>query len=117
MKSLAMYHPRKDKTPNQNINRWITQQYSSLPPIIKKYTRGYKPIFNDTHDPNSTDDEPNDYTNSSRNKDKDFLIKPKTNNNVDKDYEYKDENTAALKNYENVIDKTKEEELLIERLM
>ena len=54
MKSPAMYPSRKDNIPNQDINRIITKQDPTLPPIIEKYPLGYKPIFNDTHDPNIT---------------------------------------------------------------
>ena len=53
MKSPAMSPPRKDPIPNQDINRLITQQDPSDPPIIEKYTTVYKPLFNDTHDLNS----------------------------------------------------------------
>ena len=45
------------------------------------------------------------------------MNKLKVNNNEDKDDEYKDENSADLKNDESVINKTEEEEALIERLM
>ena len=54
-----MSPPRKDSIPNQDINRLITEQFPSIPPIISKYPPGYKSLFNDAHDPNSTEDEPN----------------------------------------------------------
>ena len=54
MKSLAMSPPRKDPIPNQDKNRLFTKQYPILPPIIEKYAPGYKLLFNDTHDQNST---------------------------------------------------------------
>ena len=67
MKSPAMYPPRKDPIPNQYINKLITKQDPSLPPIIEKHTPGYKPLFSDIHDPNSTEDYPNDFAYNSHN--------------------------------------------------
>ena len=57
-----MSPPRKDPITNQIINRLITEQDLSLPPIIKNYPPGYKTLFNDTHNPNITEDDPNNYT-------------------------------------------------------
>ena len=37
VKSPAMSPPRKDPIPNQYINRLITEQDPSIPPIIAKY--------------------------------------------------------------------------------
>ena len=54
--------PRKDPIPNQDSNRIVTQQDSILPPILEKYPIGYKPLFNNTHYPNNTDDDLNDST-------------------------------------------------------
>ena len=45
------------------------------------------------------------------------MNKLKINSNGDDDDEYKDEYSAALKNDESVINKTEDEESLIERLM
>ena len=45
VKSPAMSPPRKDPISIQNINILITEQDPSLPPIIEKYTHGYKPLF------------------------------------------------------------------------
>ena len=98
IKQPAMSRPRKDSIPNQDINRWITQQDPSLPPIIEKYTTEYKPLFNDMHDPNYTEDDPNDSTDNYCNENEDYVNKMKVNNNADKDNEYKDENSTALKN-------------------
>ena len=60
MKSPTMSLPWKDKIPNQDINRLITDQDPSLPPIIAEYTPRYKPLFNDTYDQNGKEDDPND---------------------------------------------------------
>ena len=67
MKSPAMSPPRKDPIPSLYINRLISEQDPSHPPIIAKYTPGYKPLFNDTHDPNITEYNPNDSTDNSVN--------------------------------------------------
>ena len=97
-KSPAISPPRKYQIPNHYIKILITQKYPILPPIIAKHTTGYKPLFNDTHDPNYSEDDPNDSTNNLRNKNEDFVNKMKVNNNEDNDDEYKDKNSAALKN-------------------
>ena len=75
--------------------------------MIEKYPTGYKPLFNDTHDPNYAEDDPNDYTDNSRNQNKDSVNKLKVNNHKDNGDEYKYENYAALKNDESVINKPK----------
>ena len=103
MKSSAMSPPRKDPIPNQYINILITQQDLSLPPIIERYPTLYKPLFNCNHDPNSTEDEPNDSTDNSRNESGDSVNKLKVKNNEDNYDEYKYEKSAALKKDESVI--------------
>ena len=69
--------------------------------------------LNDTYDPNYTKNNPNICTDHSRNESKYSVNKLKVNNNEDKDDEYKYENSATLKNYESVINKTEEEEAFI----
>ena len=101
-----MSPPRKDPIPNQCINRLTNQQYPSLPPIIEKHTTVYKQLFNDTHDPNYTETDPNDSIDNSLNENKCYVNKLKVNNNEDNDDEEKDENSAPLKNDESVINKT-----------
>ena len=108
MKSPTISPPRKDPIPNQDINRLNTPKDPSLPPIIEKYLTGYKPLLNDTHDTSSTEDDPNYSTDNSRNEKEDSVNKLKVNNNKHKEYEYKDENSAALKNDKSVINKTEE---------
>ena len=54
MKSPAVSPPREDTIPNQDNNILITEQDPSLTPIMEKYPHKYKPLFNNTHDPNST---------------------------------------------------------------
>ena len=70
IKSPAMSTPRNDPIPNQDINRLITQQDPSLSPILENNPTGYNPLFNDKHDPNSKEDDPNDSTDNSRNEKK-----------------------------------------------
>ena len=98
IKSPKMYPPRKDPITNKDIIVIITEQDPSLPPIIAKYPHGYKPLFNNTHDPNIIGDYPNYYTDNSRNKKEDSVNKLKFANNKDNGYEYKDGNYAAPKN-------------------
>ena len=62
IKSPAMSPPRKYPIPNQDINRLITKKYANLSPIKAKYPSRFKPLFNDAHDLNSTEDNPNDST-------------------------------------------------------
>ena len=57
---------RKDPIPNQDSNKIITQQDPILPPLLEKYPTGYNPLFNDTHNPNKTDDDLNDSKDNSR---------------------------------------------------
>ena len=102
-----MYPPRKDPIPNQYINRLITKQYPSLPPVIEKHPSGYKPLFHDTHDPNGIEDDPNDSTDNSRNKKEDSVNKMKWTNNENIVDKYKDENSAALKMMKVLSTKTK----------
>ena len=52
----------KDPITNQYINRLITEQDPIIPPIKAKYYPGFKLLFNDSRDPNSTEDGPNDST-------------------------------------------------------
>ena len=54
MKSPAIYPPRTNTITNQYINRLITEQYPSRPPIILKNPPEFQQLFNDKHDPNST---------------------------------------------------------------
>ena len=87
MKSPTMSPPRIYPIPNQDINILITQQYPSLPPIKAKYTTGYNPIFNDTHDPNYSEDDFDGSTNNSSNENKYSVNKLKVNNSEDNDEE------------------------------
>ena len=75
MKSPATSSTRKDPIPNQDINRLMTRQDPSISPIIAKYPTGYKPLFIDTHDPNSTEDDPDNYIDNSRNENNDSVNK------------------------------------------
>ena len=82
MKSPAVSPPREDTIPNQDNNILITEQDPSLTTIMAKYPHKYKPLFNDTHDPNSTEDDPDDYTDNSRNEKESSVNKIKTLNLV-----------------------------------
>ena len=89
MKPHAMSPPRKDTITNQDINRLITKQDPSLPPIIAKYHPVYKSLFNYARDPTGTDDDPNYSINNSRNEKEDSVNKLKVTNNKDNDDKYK----------------------------
>ena len=83
MKSPTMSHPKKDPIPNQDINRLITEQDPILPLIQSKYPPVFKPLFNYAHDPNSTEDGRNDYTDNSPDEREDSVNKLKLTNNED----------------------------------
>ena len=116
MKSPAMYPPIKDPIPNQDINRLTTKKDPSLSPNFAKYLPVHESLLNDSHDPNSTEYDRNDCTDNPRNKNEDTINNTKVNNNEDNDGEYKDDNFQALNSNESVINKTEEEEALIEIL-
>ena len=111
-----MSPPKKDTITDQYINILITKQDPSLPPIIAKHPPGNKPLFNDTHGANSTEDNPNDFTDNSLNEKEDYVNKLKVTNNKDNDDEYKDENTAALKNDESLPTRLKKKKHLLNAL-
>ena len=117
MKSPAMSPPRKDPILNQDSDRIINEQYPSLPPLLEKYPTVPKPLFNDTHCPNKTEDVVNDYTDDSGTEVNDYLNKLNVKKDDDTDGEYRDDNSQALKTYESVINKTEEEEALTDLLM
>ena len=61
-KSPEILPPRKDPILNQDSNRIIKEEDKIIPPLLEKYTIGYKPLFNDAHYQNKTEDEINDST-------------------------------------------------------
>ena len=75
MKSPAMSPPRKDPIPNQYINRLITEKDHFFPKHLAKIPPGFKSLLNDAHDPNSTEDNLNDSTYTSRNEKEDSVKK------------------------------------------
>ena len=85
MESPAMSPPIKDPIPNQYIKISITEKDSSLPPNMAKYPPEYKPLFNDAHDPNSTEYDPNDSTDNLHNKKEYQVNKLKVTNTEDND--------------------------------
>ena len=96
IKSPAMSTPIKDPIPNQYINILIAKQDSSLPPNKAKYSPGFKPLFNVAHDPNSTEDYPNDSIDNSCNEKEDSVNKLKVPDNKDIDDKYKNDHSRAL---------------------
>ena len=54
-----MSPPRKYPIKNQESNIIINKQDPMFPPLLEKYPTGYKPLFNDTHYPNETEDDLN----------------------------------------------------------
>ena len=104
-KSPAMLPPIKDPIPNQDSNIIIKKHDPILPPLLSKYTTGYKPLFNYTHYPNKTEDNLNDSTDNSRTDIDDYLNKLNVNKDEDKYDEYKDDSLQALNSNEIVIKK------------
>ena len=82
-----MYPPRKDPITNQYINRLTTKLDPSLPPIKEKHSPGFKPLLNDAHNTNSTEDEPNDSADNSSSDKKDYVNILKVTNNEDIDWQ------------------------------
>ena len=85
------------------ILTYYHQKNPSLPPHLEKYPPGYKSLYNDAHEPNSTEDYPNDSTDNSFNEKEDSVNNLKETNNEDNDDKYKDENYQALNSNEIVI--------------
>ena len=83
-KSPAISPPRKYQIPNHYIKILITQKYPILPPIIAKHTTGYKPLFNDTHDPNKIEYDLNESEDNSCTDIDDDLNKLNVNKDEDK---------------------------------
>ena len=111
IKPLLILPPRKDTIPNKDINRLRTKKHQSLPPKLAKYCPGYKLLLNKAEDDRSNS------TDTSRT-DKEYSVNNlKTMNNKDIDDKYKDEHSQYQNSNESVINKTKEEESLIECLM
>ena len=108
MKLPVISPPRKNPISNQYSTIIINEQDPILPPLLEKNTSGYKPLFNGTHYPNETEDDFNDYTDNSHTDIDDYLNKLSVKNNEDKDDEYKDDNSQALKSDEIVTKKAEE---------
>ena len=90
-KSPAMSPPRKATIINQDSNKIINREDPILQSILEKYPTGYKPLFNDTHYSNKTEDGLNDSTYNSCTYIDDYLNKLHIDKDEDKNYEYKDE--------------------------
>ena len=58
--------PRKDPIPNQDSSRIINLQDPILPPLLEKWSTGYKPFIYDTHFSNKTENKQNNSTDNSR---------------------------------------------------
>ena len=111
MKSLAMFPPGNYPIPNQYINRLSTEKDQSLPPQLSKYCPRYKSLINEA------EDDRNDSTDISRNNKEYFVNNLKAINNKDIDDEYKDENSKDHNSNESFINKNKNKEAWIERLV
>ena len=105
-KSPEILTSRKDLITNYYSDRIVKEQY---PPLLTKYPTGYQPIFNDTHYPNKTEEYLNYSTYNSCTEINDDLNKPNVKKDEYMDYDYKDDNSKALKSDEIVINKIKEE--------
>ena len=68
-----MLPPRKDVIPNQDINRLIIKKDQILPPHLAKFPPRFKLLISYAHDPNSTEGDCNDSTNTSRNEKEDYV--------------------------------------------
>ena len=106
-----MSPPRKDLIPNQDINRLGNEKDQSLPPQLAKYFSGYKSLIHKAKDNH------NDSTDTSRTDKEDYInnLKAINNKNIDDKYTY--DNSQDNNSNESVINKTKEEEDLMDRLM
>ena len=82
-----MSTPRKDMILNQYINRIINEKDPIIPPFLAKNPTGYKPLFNDTHYPNKTEDGLNYSTYNSHTEIDDNLNNLNVNKYEDKDNE------------------------------
>ena len=97
----------------------MIEKYQILPPHLHKFPPGFKSLRNEAAD------DPHEYTDTSRTDkydmsrtDKDKSIENlKSMNNKNSDDEYKEENSQHQHGNESVINKTKQEEAFIKRLM
>ena len=76
---------RNDIIQNQDNNRSITKKYQNFPPHLANPPPGFKPLLNDTHNPNSTEDGLNDSTDTALNEKEDFVNNMRVTNNKDID--------------------------------
>ena len=63
-----------------------------IPPLLEKYTTGYKPLFNDTNYTNKIEHDLNYSTDKSCTDIDDYLNKLNVNKDGDKDEKYKEDN-------------------------
>ena len=110
MESPEMSPPRKDSIPNQDINRLSTKKLH-IPPQLARFPPGFKSVIN------KTEDDRNDSTDNSRTDKEDSVNNLKYINNKDIDYKCKYDNSLNHNSNESIINKTKEEESLIEILV
>ena len=111
MKSIATSPPRKYQIKNQYINTLGTKKYQSLPPKLPKLYPGYKSLRNEAYD------YCHDSTDTSRTDKEDSVENLKAMNNKNSDDEYEQENMQHKHSNGSVINKNKEEETWIKRLM
>ena len=111
MKSIAMLPPRQYPITNQDTNILGTEKDQSLPPQLAKYTSGYKSLINEAEDGHYY------YTDTSRTDKEDSVNNLKAVNDKNIDDEYKYDNSPDNNSNGSVINKTKEEEAFMERLI
>ena len=76
---------------------------------MEKYPTGYKPLFNDTHYLNKTEDDLNCSKDNSPSEIDGYSNKLNVKKEEDKDDEYKDGDSKYLNSNESVINKTESE--------
>ena len=94
MKSPEMSPPRKDIIQNQDNNKLSTEKDQSFPPNLETFPPGFKSIINEAHYHNITEDDRNDYTDTSHNDKEYYVNNLKVINKKDIDDKSKDGNSS-----------------------
>ena len=119
IKSLSTSPPRNDSIPNQDKNPLGIKKDQILPPHVPKFPPGFKSLRNkaddDHHESIDTSCTDKDYT--SRTDKDDSMKNLRAMKNKNDDDKYKEENSQHQQVNESVINKNKEEESLLKRLM
>ena len=119
IKSLATSPPRKYPIPNQDKNNLGLQKYQCLPPHVPPFPPGFKSLRNEANDdnPETKDTSRTDKDDTSPTNWYDSIENVKSMKNTNDDDKYKEDNLQHQDGNESVINKTKEDEALIKRLM